>query len=208
MPFEQSVFINCPFDSEYRPILNSILFCIVQANLIPRLATDRADGGENRLDKICRLMRESKFSIHDLSRCQALRKGEISRLNMPFELGIDYGLRTTARAPYSEKCFLVLDEKPHRLRQALSDINGWDPSAHEGNPEKALKLVRNWLVQEAAVNLPGGEVLFGKSLIFEEWKYGQPDHAAADVDRYEPFELVRAMTRWTTLGGPEDPAIR
>ena len=127
-------------------------------------------------------MRESRFSVHDLSRCQAVLAGEIARLNMPFELGIDYGLRTSGIGSLATKCFLVLDEEQHRLRQALSDINGWDPSAHRGNPEVAMKVVRSWLVQQAGVNLPGGEVLYGASLVFDEWKYGQPDHARADVD--------------------------
>lgn len=206
--FEQNVFINCPFDHQYRPILNSILFCVVRAGLTPRLATDRADAGESRLDKICGLMRASRFSIHDLSRCQAVKKGEISRLNMPFELGIDHGYRSSGVENLGMKRFLVLDEKSHRLKQAISDINGWDTTAHDGNAEKALKEVRDWLHQEAAADLPGGEVLFGQSLVFDEWKYGQPDHARADIEGYSPFELIRALTRWNELGCPDDPKIR
>lgn len=207
--FETNVFLNCPFDEQFRPILNSIVFCVISAGLIPRIATERADGGEVRLTKITRLMQESRYSIHDLSRCEAVKRGEISRLNMPFELGIDFGLRVSGQPQFAKKRFLVLDEKPHRLKQAISDISGWDTTAHEGNAEKAMKEVRNWLYQEAgATTLPGGETLYGKSLIFDEWKYGQPDHARIDVDGYSPYELIKAMTRWVALGGPEDPSIR
>lgn len=208
MPFARSVFVNCPFDDRYRPILDGILFCVVRAGLIPRLATEVADAGDNRLDRICRLMRESRFSIHDLSRCQAIRKGELSRLNMPFELGIDQGYRTSGSAQFAAKRFLVLDEVPYRLQRAISDINGWDPSAHEGKEEKAIRLVRNWLHQEADANLPGGEVLLGQKLIFDEWKYGQPDHAQADVDAFSPFQLIGSMQRWCELGFPDDPLVR
>jgi hypothetical protein len=206
--FEQNVFINCPFDPTYLPLLNSILFCVIRSGLRPRLTTERADAGENRLSKICLLMRESRFSIHDLSRCEATAAGEISRMNMPFELGIDHGYRTSGDAAYATKRFLVLDERPYRLQRAISDINGWDPMAHEGKAQTALGIVRRWLNQEAGTDLPGGQVLFGQSLIFDEWKYAQPDHARADVDAYAPFELIKAMTRWNELGCPNDPAIR
>ena len=208
MPFETSVFVNCPFDIHFRPILDSILFCIVRAGLTPRLATETADAGDNRLDRICRLMRESRYSIHDLSRCQALRKGDIARLNMPFELGIDHGYRSSGDPDFATKRFLVLDEVPYRLQRAISDINGWDPSAHEGKQEKALKLVRNWLHQEAAAELPGGEMLSGEKLVFDEWKYGQPDQARTDIDGFSPFQIIAAMQRWRDLGRPSDPNIR
>ncbi len=204
--FDTSVFINCPFDEQYRPILNAILFCVTYAGLTPRLATERGDAGENRLEKICALITESRFSIHDLSRCVAAKRGEVARLNMPFELGIDYGFRICGHPGMERKCFLVLDEKPHRLKQAISDINGWDPSAHEGDPEKAMKIVRNWLRQEAQLQLPGGEILYGQSLIFEVWKYQEPDQARADVDAYQPFELIDAMQRWNAAGRPEGNA--
>ena len=202
--FENSVFINCPFDAKFRPILNAIVFCVLRAGLEPRLALERADGGENRLEKIIGLMRESRFSIHDLSRCEAVRKGEIARLNMPFELGIDYGLRLAGPALHN-KSFLILDEKPHRLKQAISDIAGWDTVAHEGTADKALKETRTWLVQEAAADLPGATVLFSEQLQFEEWKYGTPDQARADVDAWSLPERITAQRRWNQLGRPGNP---
>lgn len=202
MAFETSVFVNCPFDPGYRPVLSAILFVIVQARLEPRLATERADSGENRLTKIAALIQQSRFSIHDLCRCESAGKGEIARLNMPFELGLDYGVRLSGSPALQRKCFLVLDEKPYRLKQALSDINGWDTSAHEGIPERALKIVRNWLVQMAGVPLPGPEKLRGMMLIFDEWKYRQPDQSRQDVDDYEIYEVIWSMQEWVARGMP------
>lgn len=202
--FEQNVFLNCPFDDRYRPILNSVLFCILRAGLEPRLALERVDSGENRLDKIIGLMRECRFSIHDLSRCEAVRKGEIARLNMPFELGIDYGLRQSGHE-FSDKRFLVLDEKAYRLKQAISDIAGWDTFAHEGIAERAQKEVRNWLVQEGHASLPGATILFDEQLQFEEWKYGTPDHGRVDIDSWSPTERIKAQKRWESLGRPKNP---
>ena len=208
MPFDRNVFVNCPSDDGYRPLLDGILFCVIRAGLAPRLATEVADVGDNRLDRICRMMRESRFSIHDLSRCKAVRKGEISRLNMPFELGIDHGYRSSGNPAFATKRFLVLDEVPYRLQRAISDINGWDPSAHDGKQERVVRLVRNWLHQVADAPLPGGDVLLSEQLVFGEWKYGQPEHARADVDAYSPFQTIQAMQRWCELGRPDDPTTR
>lgn len=204
MAFETNVFINCPFDKRFRPLLNAILFCVIRAGLEPRLALERADGGENRLEKIIGIMRESKYSIHDLSRCEAIRKGEIARLNMPFELGIDYGLRVSG-GKFLSKRFLVLDEKPHRLKQAISDIAGWDTVAHDGLAVKATKETRAWLEQEAGITLPGASLLSDEQLTFEEWKYGTPEQGRADVDQWSPNERIRAQKRWNLLGRPQNP---
>lgn len=89
--FERNVFINCPFDPEYYPLLRPLLITLVLLGFNPRIALERSDSGEQRIDKICELITNSKYSVHDLSRLKAERKDEFYRLNMPFELGIDYG---------------------------------------------------------------------------------------------------------------------
>jgi len=88
--FERSVFINCPFDSKYYFLLKPLLFTIVDLGFNPKIALERSDSCENRITKIEELIKESKYSIHDLSRIRSVKKNEIYRMNMPFELGIDY----------------------------------------------------------------------------------------------------------------------
>src|SRR5689334_12727615 len=95
--FRASVFINCPFDEQYKPLLEVILFTLLYAGLIPRLASEKSDSLEPRVEKIVRLIKECKYSIHDLSRVKSAKANEFSRLNMPFELGIDYGCRRIAK---------------------------------------------------------------------------------------------------------------
>jgi len=73
--YNSSVFINCPFDDEYAPLLEAMPFCVVRFGLVPRLANERLETGENRLDKIVEMIKLSKFSIHDLSRSIAIEKG-------------------------------------------------------------------------------------------------------------------------------------
>ncbi|MFS2149497.1 hypothetical protein [Rhizobium sp. Rhizsp42] len=113
-PFDKSIFVNCPFDEDYEPILQAVMFCMVYLGFTPRLATERNDGAENRLMKILGLIEGSKYSVHDLSRSQAKIVGEHYRLNMPFELGIDYGCRQYFGQGREQKKILILEEKRYR----------------------------------------------------------------------------------------------
>ena len=50
------VFINCPFDDSYRPLLQAIAFAVRSCGYYPRCALEEIDSGEARLDKIFRLI--------------------------------------------------------------------------------------------------------------------------------------------------------
>ena len=145
--FDHNAFVNCPFDVKYEHILQAILFCLVRFGLKPRIATDRSDAGEARLDKILQLIESSRYSIHDLSRCQASERGEHYRLNMPFELGMDFACRRYGSGLLSTKVILILEEKRYRYQKAISDLAGSDIEAHGGKYETAVRKVRNWLTE-------------------------------------------------------------
>lgn len=144
--FSKDVFINCPFDRDYMPLLRPLLFTVVYLGYRPRIAGERFDSGEQRIQKICNLLIASKFSIHDLSRTRARRRGEVYRLNMPFELGIDIGCRLFKEGETRNKVCLVLESKPYDYQKALSDLSGVDVEAHGNEPEKLVRQVRNWFV--------------------------------------------------------------
>jgi len=110
--FDKAVFINCPFDPDYEPILQALLFCLIYLGFRPRISSERHNSAEVRLEKIADLIRDSKYSIHDLSRSQATDAGEYFRLNMPFEYGVDWACRRWFGEGRSDKRFLVLG---HRL---------------------------------------------------------------------------------------------
>ncbi len=93
MDFEKNIFINCPFDDDYFPLLKPLLYTIKKIGFNPRISLERNDSGEIRLHKIKELIESSKYSIHDLSRAKAKKVGEYFRQNMPFELGLDLGCR-------------------------------------------------------------------------------------------------------------------
>lgn len=145
--FEKNVFINCPFDSEYYSLLRPLLFTIAYLGFNARIALETSDSGQTRIDKICELVRTSKYSVHDLSRLKATKKGEFYRLNMPFELGIDYGSRRFAANRLRMKRSLILEEGAYDYRRALSDISGLDIKNHGNDPIKLVQAIRNWFVE-------------------------------------------------------------
>lgn len=152
--FERNVFINCPFDEEYQPILRAVLFAVIHCGFVPRIASECFDSGEVRVQKILELLRESKFSIHDLSRGREVVNGGPPRFNMPFELGVDIGLRTAGKGKLATKQCLIMQEEPFRHHIVLSDLSGNDSRAHKGQPELAARHIRNWLVDVGSFQLP------------------------------------------------------
>lgn len=152
--FEKNVFVNCPFDREYLPLLQPILFTLVYLKFNPRIASERFDSGETRFSKICEIIQQSKYGIHDLSRIKAKKKGEYFRLNMPFELGLDIGCRIFNSKKFQTKRLLVLEEEKYRFQAALSDLSNSDIKSHENEATKVVQHVRNWFVENGIKSLP------------------------------------------------------
>ncbi len=141
--YERSVFVNCPVDDDYFPLLRAMLWVLHRCGLSPRLSLERSNAGEGRLRKICELISEFKYGIHDLSRIKAGKKNELYRLNMPFELAIDYTYRLLAKEPrHAGKVLLVLEGEPFSAQKGLSDIAFADPQTHHNEVEVLIEKVR------------------------------------------------------------------
>jgi hypothetical protein len=83
-----SVFLNIPYDAAFENLLLAYIAAISAFGFAPR-ATLEVPFGQRRLDRILTLIRQSKYSIHDLSRVQLDRKApKTPRFNLPFELGL------------------------------------------------------------------------------------------------------------------------
>jgi hypothetical protein len=147
LEFESNVFLNCPFDRDYYPLLRPLVFTIIYVGFYPRIASERSDSGETRLDKICALICSSKYSIHDLSRLKAALVGELYRMNMPFELGLEYGARAFGSSPLDQKQCLILERERHDFPKALSDLAGVDIKSHSNEPDEVVRSVRNWFTE-------------------------------------------------------------
>ncbi|MBK7937675.1 MAG: hypothetical protein IPJ82_11535 [Lewinellaceae bacterium] len=146
--FERNVFINCPFDDEYRLLLKPLLFTLRYCKLTPRIASERLDSSEIRLEKILEIIQDSKYSIHDLSRIKSSKKGEYYRLNMPLEIGLDLGCKVFhSGEKYRGKNSLILEGERYSLHKGLSDLSGSDVKCHDNDAEKMVESVRSWLVE-------------------------------------------------------------
>ena len=150
-PYESSVFINCPFDDRYVSLLRPLLFTAVYLRFEPRIASETSDSAEMRFDKIVRLIRSARLSIHDISRMRAESVGELSRLNLAFELGMDRGAQLFGSGRLRSKCCLVLERDPHEFRRALSDLSGIDIKSHGDQPPRIVRAVRDWFVETVGV---------------------------------------------------------
>jgi hypothetical protein len=47
--YDRQVFLNCPFDDDYKTLLRALAFTVLDCGLVPRLASHRADSGEVRV---------------------------------------------------------------------------------------------------------------------------------------------------------------
>ena len=203
--FDRNIFVNCPFDREYKHILQSILFCLVRCGLRPRIASERSDAGESRIEKILELIESSRYSIHDLSRCQAREAGEHYRLNMPFELGMDFACRRYGGQPFSRKMILILEEEPYRYQAAISDLAGSDIEAHGGDYQTAVRKVRNWLAGLNGFQPVGAARILAEYEDFQEWYFERRLDAGFsedDIQDYSTPELLAAMFQWVGEGKP------
>lgn len=201
MPFEENVFINCPLDAEYIDILRPILFSVLALGFEPRIALERTDSAETRIDKIVELIKDSKYGIHDLSRLRASRRGEYYRLNMPFELGIDYGCRRLMGAPWSSKRLLILESERYRFQAAISDLSGSDIAAHRNDPLTASNEVRNWLAQGMGSTAPAPAAIWGKFTDFTADNYDTliaRGYSPSDIEAQPVGELIDCMRDWLT----------
>lgn len=200
MDFNSNIFINCPFDEDYYPLLRPLLYTIIVHGYNPRIALENSDSGKPRLEKLKELIGESRYSIHDLSRIQAGKKKEYYRLNMPFELGIDFGYRYFVGNGQGEKRFLILEKENYRYMRALSDINGLDIKSHENEPQKIIKAVRNWFVETVGVkDAKSPSVIWYDFIDFNTIMFDNMTNQGFTKDEIDfmPIpELKENMTKW------------
>jgi hypothetical protein len=157
--YRKHVFINCPFDRAYRPLFEALVFAVHDAGYIARSAQEVRDTGEVRIGKILRLVRDSKFGIHDISRTTLDRSTRLPRFNMPLELGIFLGAKEFGDRRQRQKVTLVLEGEKYSYLKFCSDISGQDPEAHDEQPAAAVKIVRNWLRTHSSFGMPSAEAM-------------------------------------------------
>lgn len=140
----RSVFINCPYDQEYEPLFDALVFTIICCGFIPRSATESGLVAESRMNRIFHALKNSGYSIHDLSRCRGEGENVFARFNMPLELGIAMSRRNFE--PSQGHDWLVLVPENASYTHFISDLAGYDLKKYDGEVASIIQKVLSWLV--------------------------------------------------------------
>jgi hypothetical protein len=166
--YEHSVFINCPFDDQYRSLFEAIVFTVQDCGFFARCAREVSDSSQVRIEKIFKIISQCRYGIHDISRVELDPRRHLPRFNMPLELGVFLGAKRYGSRNQRRKSCLVLDRKQYRYQHFCSDIRGQDISAHNGAPKTAIRLVRDWLNDSVSdVRIPSGSIIAKRYHLFE-----------------------------------------
>lgn len=189
------VYINCPFDGDYRPIFEALVFAVQDCGFIARCALELDDGSQVRIDKIERLIAACRLGIHDISRTELDPVWALPRFNMPLELGLFLGAKRFGNGVQRDKLCLILDRAPNRYQKYCSNIAGQDIQSHNGDPRDAVRVVRNWLRNAGSGSgriIPSGSVMVER---YERFQRALP--LMCDDLRLDPDDLI--FNDFTTL---------
>jgi hypothetical protein len=151
--YYDNVFINCPFDKKYEPILRAVVFSVYHCGFTPRCALE-ASAATLRIERIYKIMGECRYGIHDLSRTELDSRHRLPRFNMPLELGIFLGARRFGLGQQKRKSFIILDRSEHRYKKYISDLSGYDLSYHSERAMNVVKILADWLPEKSGRRLP------------------------------------------------------
>jgi hypothetical protein len=201
MPFERNVFINCPFDAEYAKLLRANIFTILYLGYTPQISQTNSSG-EIRISQIKKLIRNSKFGIHDISRCRIRSQDDSPRFNMPFELGLDLGAFEYGTKGLKKKKTLILEREKYHYQRVISDIAGQDIEAHEDEPKKLVQKVRNWFstINPDKLFPPYSEIWFAFNQFTEElFTILQTDgYSELEIDEMVIADYIKLAKPWIT----------
>jgi hypothetical protein len=161
-----NVFYNCPFDDEYQPTFEAVLFTIYRCGFTLRCAKEFNDTGKIRIDNIVRLIKESKYGIHDLCRVELDKTSKLPRFNMPLELGIFIGaIKFGGKNTHGQKEYLILDSENFRFKSFISDIAGQDIKSYTST-DTVIRRIRDWLSNKITNVIPSAKFINDEYLKF------------------------------------------
>jgi hypothetical protein len=167
-PYHQSIFINCPFDGEYKQLFEAAVFTVYYCGYVPRCALEISNSGQVRMEKLFKLIEDCQFGIHDISRTELDADTSLPRFNMPLELGMFLGAQRFGTGRHKDKNCLIFDRERFRYQKFISDIAGQDISAHEGIPATLIKKIRDWLSSVTDTKQqPGGAAIARQFVAFQ-----------------------------------------
>lgn len=197
MSYDRNVFINCPFDGEYERLLRALVFAVQACGFRPRSALELDDGSEVRLEKIMRIIADSRYGIHDLSRTELDEGGDLPRFNMPLELGLFLGAKYFGGPEQREKACIIFDRERYRYQRFCSDIAGQDIRAHNESEADVIRAVRDalatWRPDEY---LPSGSILYEHYRRFTRQLPRMARNARLRVGELTFNDFTRMVAEW------------
>jgi hypothetical protein len=193
VPYDRQVFLNCPFDDDYYPLLRAAVFTIQACGFTARIALENTGSESVRLDRLVRMIGECGLGIHDLSRVRLTSPTDLPRFNMPFECGVFYGARRFGAQAQRRKRFLLLDQEPFQYQRTMSDVAGLDPRAHGNDPEKLIACIRDFLA-EGLDPMPMGPTRI--SALYREFLLALPSLTANAEVTLAEIEPLSAFNDW------------
>lgn len=154
LAYEKSVYINCPFDEDFEPLLHAIVLTVAAQGFIPRCARESEGQADPRIVRIARGLMQSKYSIHDLSRFQGAGAENLARFNMPLELGMALGIRYLKETTETQHNWVALVPENFVHQKFISDLAGYDPLPHNEKAETVIPAVAAWLSIQPDFTLP------------------------------------------------------
>lgn len=165
--YDTDVFINCPFDDDFKQIFYAIVFTVFDCGFRARCSLEEDDGGGVRIEKISNIIHQSKYGIHDISRTELCNVNKLPRFNMPLELGLFLGAKRFGDRNQQKKICLITDTERYRYQKYISDISGQDIKAHNNNHEAAICTVCNWLRSASKkTTIPGGKEIIKRYKLY------------------------------------------
>jgi hypothetical protein len=161
LQYEHGVFVNCPFDDEYRPLFEAVVFTLHDCGYVAHSALEVTDASQVRIEKIGTLIAGCKLGLHDISRTELDAITGLPRFNMPLELGLFLGAKRFGAGKQKQKNCLILDVDRYRYQKFISDIAGQDIVSHGGEPAQAIRIVRDWLsdAEPKSLRMPAGTLI-------------------------------------------------
>ncbi len=197
--YDKNVFINCPFDDDYKPFFYAIVFVVHRCGFVLRCSLEYDNSSSIRIENIVQLIRESKYSIHDLSRVTLDKKSKLPRFNMPLELGLCLGAIKFGSKRQTQNQFLIIESKRFRFQQFISDLSGQDIRAHENKIEDAIKVVRNWLSSKTEETIPSGKHIFEEYNDFSNALPSLCSEIKWDFENLTFKEYTSLVTNWLSI---------
>ena len=166
---ELDVFVNCPFDPTYRPMFYAMVYTVIRSGYVMRCALEDDDSGDLRILKICRIIGECKFAIHDISLTEVDGDPPLPRFNMPLELGIYFGAVQYGGKSQKGKSCIIFDREQHRFQRYISDLAGYDIHSHSGLINNMIKELSTWLRgKPGGISAGGGQAIAAEFDVFSK----------------------------------------